>query len=432
MKLLTKTSIYYIFFSFLTFLIGGILLNPVIKSIFYSQLDENLTTEKLLIVEQINYSDSLPDFRTVFGHHIEVTVFNEPKQKFGYIRSTYIFNKESGKLVPYRHLIAEGTSIKNRGYIISIYKPLEETQNLMTAVRIAMAALFLILMGLLIFVNYFSSRRVWVPFYQTMHNLSKYDISQDRPLELTASTTREFILLNKSLERMSKKIRRDYFNLKEFNENASHELQTPLAVINSKLELLMQSSNLTEEQMSLILSLSESVNRMSKLNQGLLLISKIENNQFPSTETVDLQAIVERTLENFEEFLQMKNITVTRDYDGSCHVRMNRILAEILVSNLVTNSIRHNITDGMITVKLNPRVFKITNTGLERNIDPAKLFERFKKSDRGGDSVGLGLAIVKRIVDFCQMRIEYTVNGHNHTLTVFLNADGDYETPAVL
>ncbi len=425
MKLLTKTSIYYIFFSLITFLIGGFILFPVLKSIFYNQMDENLSTEKLLIIEQINYSDSLPDFRTVFGHHIEVTVFNEPKRKFGFIKTTDLFDKEEGKFVPYRHLIAEGTSIRNKGYIISIYKRLDETQTLMATVLLAMAILFLFLMALLIFVNYFSSRRVWVPFYQTLQNLHKFDISQDRPLVLTKSSTHEFVLLNKALERMSKKIRRDYFSLKEFNENASHELQTPLAIISSKLELLIQNENLSEEQLQLIESVYEATTRMSKLNQGLLLISKIDNNQFIKTEQVEINKLVEKYLENFEEFIQMKEIEITRDFREPGIVQMNAVLADILVSNLLTNSIRHNIREGKITILIDRNRFLISNTGQHLTTDPVKLFDRFRKSERGtGDSVGLGLAIVKEIIDHYHMEIEYSCKDNIHTLLVVFNTEG--------
>lgn len=418
MKLLTKTSIYYITFSVIAFLIGGFIFNRLIETIFYHQIDENLKTEKLLIIEQINYSDSLPDFRTVFGHLIEVIVFNEPKQKFGFIKTTDLFNKESGELIPHRHLIAEGTSIRNRGYIISIYQPLDTTQNLITAILLAMGLLFLFLSSLLILVNYLSSRRVWAPFYQTLNNLNKYDISQDLPLELSATSTREFVLLNNALERISGKIRKDYLSLKEFNENASHELQTPLAIINSKLELLIQNEKLSEDQMQLIQTVYEATKRISKLNQGLLLISKIENNQFTLTENIDLRKIIDRNLEHFEEFLQMKNIEVNKNLAESVIVQMNKTLAEILVSNLLTNSIKHNIENGRINIVLDIHHLLISNTGQKLLIRPAELFERFRKSERSGDSVGLGLAIVKEIVTLYNMKIEYQVTETIHSLNI--------------
>jgi signal transduction histidine kinase len=416
MKLLTKTSIYYVLFSLLAFLIGGLIFKNVIKTIFYTQLDDTLKTEKLLILEQINYSDSLPDFRTVFGHMIEVTVFNEPKKTHSSIKNTYLYDPDKSELILHRHLIEEGTATRNRGYIISIYKPLDETQNLITAILLAMTFLFIILMGLLIFVNYFSSRRVWVPFYKTISKLSKYDISQDKPLELPETTTREFVLLNKALDRMSKKIRKDYSSLKEFNENASHELQTPLSIIKSKLELLIQNEKLNGDQMQLINSALEAVSRISRLNQGLLLISKIDNNQFSAVEEVDINSLIVKHLENLEEFIQMKGIRVNHQGTGQVRITINRILAEILVSNLLTNAVKHNIPGGSIDISLDDSHLTVSNTGQPLNVDPIKLFERFRKSQRSADSVGLGLAIVKEITDNYQMKIEYTCIGNIHRL----------------
>ena len=156
MNLLTRSSINYIFFSVVAFVIGGIIFFHVIKTVFYRQIDENLKTEKLLIEEQIDFSDSLPDFRQVFSHMIEVTVFNSPKKKFEFIKDTMLYDKSRDELLPVRQLICENTSIQDQGYIISISKPLKETNQMITTIVGALILLFVFLTGLLIFVNYFS------------------------------------------------------------------------------------------------------------------------------------------------------------------------------------------------------------------------------------------------------------------------------------
>lgn len=294
MKLLTRTSINYIFFSIIAFIIGGIIFYQAIKSIFYRQIDGTLRTEKILIEEQIDFSETLPDFRTVFSHMIEVTVFNTPKKKFEFIKDTSLYDKSRNKLIPVRQLICENTSLRDQGYIISISKPLSETYQLITTIFGALVLLFIFLMALLIFMNYFISKRIWDPFYKTLEIIRNLDIRHDDPLVLKESRITEFRQLNVVLNRMARKLRHDYLNLKEFNENASHEIQTPLAIIKSKLELLLQGEDLNESQMEMINSVYEATTRMSKLNQGLLLISKIDNYQFDSTEKVNLQNLVEK------------------------------------------------------------------------------------------------------------------------------------------
>jgi len=418
MNLLTRSSINYIFFSIVAFGIGGIIFYNVTKSVFYRQIDETLKTEKLLIEEQIDFSDSLPDFRQVFSHMIEVTVFNSPKKKFEFIKDTMLYDKTKDQLLPVRQLICENTSIQDQGYIISISKPLEETTRMIRTIMVTLVLLFVFLIGLLIFVNYFISKSIWVPFNKTLENLRNFDIGTSTSLALTETGIHEFKQLNKTLDRMTKKMRRDFINLKEFNENASHEIQTPLAIIKSKLELLIQGEELNEEQMGLINSVYEAATRMSRLNQGLLLISKIDNNQFHSTEQVNLQKIIEKTLEHFEEITDLKKIRIIHHFTAPFCPLMNPALSEILISNLISNAIRHNIEDGEIRIKMDAHGFEIANTGHLLHIPPDELFSRFRKSDRTTDSVGLGLAIVKKIIFLYQFDIVYEVKENIHIITV--------------
>jgi signal transduction histidine kinase len=420
MKLLTRTSINYIFFSVIAFLVGGVIFYHVVRSIFYRQIDETLRMEKILIEEQIDFSDTLPDFRQVFSHMIEVTVFNTPKKKFEFIKDTMLYDKSGNRLIPVRQLICENTSIQDQGYIISISKPLSETTQLITTIVGALVMLFVFLMGLLIFLNYFISKSIWGPFNKTLESLRNFDIKKAQDLVLKESGISEFRQLNKALDRMARKLRRDYMNLKEFNENASHEIQTPLAIIKSKLELLIQGEKLTRSQLEMINSVYEAATRMSKLNQGLLLISKIDNNQFDATEKVNLQELVEKYLEHFEEITDMKHIRIIRNYHAPAITEMNSTLSEILVSNLLSNSIRHNVEGGEITISMDANGFQISNTGHLLSIPPEELFRRFRKSERTSDSVGLGLAIVRKIAHFYQFEITYEVNENIHTIRLMI------------
>jgi hypothetical protein len=189
MNLLTRSSIYYILFSVISFVIGGIIFYHVIRTVFYRQIDETLKTEKLLIEEQIDFSDTLPDFRQVFNHMIEVTVFNSPKKKFEFIKDTVLYEGSSNKLIPVRQLICENTSIQDKGYIISISKPLEETNLIITRIVGAIVMLFVFLTVLLIFVNYVISKSIWKPFNKTLENLRSFDLSKDAPFVFAGSAS---------------------------------------------------------------------------------------------------------------------------------------------------------------------------------------------------------------------------------------------------
>lgn len=418
MKLLSRTSGIYMIIAVIVMAVGGFVFFHLIDGIFYRQIDETLLEEKLLVEEAINYSDTVPDFRPIFGHNIDVTILNAPHPKTERLIDTVMYHTDQGDFETFRHLFVENTSVKGKGYILNLYKPLKEKETLVAEIMIVMSLVFISLLATLVFFNYFISRRVWVPFYRTLQKLAHYDINQGKPLELGMSAIHEFNLLNMALESMSQKIRQDFLNLKEFNENASHELQTPLAVIKSKLDLLVQGENLSEDQMQQLSSMYEATTRMSKLNQGLLLISKIENNQFTASETVSFGPLVDSILDHFGEMTDHKGINVSRDYAGTFETRINKILAEILVNNLLSNSIKHNKPGGKISIHIDSRAVTISNTGGNLNVDPPELFERFKKSDQQTDSVGLGLSIVRKIASLNGLTIDYSYSEGLHSLTL--------------
>lgn len=421
MKLLTRTSVFYFLFSLILFIAGGIIFYHTIQKIFYNQIDDTLITEKKLIQEQINYSDSLPDFRAMFGHMIDVQVQPGKHKESVRLGDTLVMQDDSSGMLPCRHLEATGTSSEGKGYRIRILKPTHETEYLITAILIAMSLLFVSLMALLLLVNYVISKSVWHSFYRTLRALNQYSLQQEEPLTLAETSITEFRSLNRTLERMSQKIRRDFISLKEFNENASHELQTPLAIIKSKLELLIQNEQLTPEQMNLIHAVYDATTRISRLNQGLLLISRIGNNQFGETEAVDPDAVIRRNLDHFGELIRMKNLECTYSCPLPIVLNMNPALAEILVANLLSNAVRHNIPNGTIRIELHSDLLQITNTGQPLSVPPQHLFSRFRKADRTSDSAGLGLAIAQQITELYGWRIKYECEDTLHSVTVFFH-----------
>jgi signal transduction histidine kinase len=418
MKLFTRTNLYYIFFSLIAFGIGGIIFYHLLNKIFDDRIEEDLRTEKLLIQHEISHFDSLPDYQSVYGHLLQFKLFDRPRKYLERLQDTVMFDMKLEDFRLYRHLRVESTTEDGKGYVVNLFKPLDNRKMLTKDIIFSLIILFLVLSGFLIFINNVIIRRVWIPFYRTLRALNHYDLNVQVPLQLSRTDIREFRLLNETLNKMSEKILQDYQNLKEFNENAAHELQTPLAVIKSKLDLLIQHEQMDESQMSLIHSVYEATTRMSRLNQGLLLISRIQNNQFSVSEEINFEIIINNTLEHFQEMVDLQKIRVTKNIIDPMIMHLNRTLAEVLVNNLVSNAIRHNIPDGSISITMNTGSFSITNTGPSINVDPKKLFERFRKSDSRSESVGLGLSIVHRICSLYQMSSRYDYQDGMHTLVI--------------
>lgn len=418
MKLLTRISRSYMIISLIVFLISGMVVYPLLKHIFRKQMDESLQVEQMLVEQTINYSDSVPDFRVIFGHMIDVTILNDPLPDNYILHDTLMYDPETGEFAWFRHLHAQNTSIRRKGYTINIYKSLVETEQLMAEIILAIALLFISLMVTLIIANYFIARRVWIPFYRVLSQLEHYQIDKAKPLVFSKTAIHEFNLLKEALEKMSLKISRDYQNLIEFNENASHELQTPLAIIKSKLELLIQHENLDENQLKQISSIMDATRRISRLNQGLLLISKIENNQFPVTSEIDVPEIIRHILDSFEEMLTMKEIRVNFAPSDFPRIHMNLSLAETFFNNLISNAIKHNFTGGILEIHTDHQTVTIVNNGPELKLPPERMFERFRKTGHHEDSTGLGLSIVKKIAELYRYDIQYSHTGNLHSVTV--------------
>jgi signal transduction histidine kinase len=416
MKLLTRSTYYFFIFSIAAMIIAGVAFYYTIRAIVYKQIDDSLKTEKTIIQDQIEETDSIPDFAASFGHQIEVRLLKSPALYSQTIRDTDIYDVKSASYLPYRHLWFTSNTPRKTGYVISIYQVLDENQELLDSISLGMFFLFLSLFLVSIFVNYLISKKIWSPFYKSVNEAANFTVLSDDPINLPVTTINEFNQLNRVFEQMTKKMRTDYINLKEYNENSSHEIKTPLAVIRSKLDILMQNEGLNSSSMELIKSINDAVSHIFKLNQGLLLMSKIENLQFQETKDLSLKGLVENYLQNFEEIMHLKKINVETDFSDQGIVRMNDLLADVLISNLLGNAVRYNIDEGYIICRLDDTFLTIVNSGLPLKVDTENLFKRFHKGNDHPESVGLGLSIVKKICDHYKMEISYSSTGTIHEI----------------
>jgi signal transduction histidine kinase len=402
---------------------GAVLLYFTIRRIVYKQIDNSLITEMEIIQDQIVQTDTIPDFAVSFGHQIEVRLLNHPLSDFKVINDTIVSDTISGENLPFRYLYYEGNTNRNKGYTIRILQTLSEKKELLEDISLYLFFLFLSLFLISILLNYLISRKLWNPFNMTVAKAEKFDIQSDKPIDLPETNIKEFQQLNTVFNQMTRKMRNDYLSLKEYNENAAHEIQTPLAIIQSKLEILMQRKELKKESINLIKSINKATTRLFKLNQGLLLISKIENLYFQEEKEVSLKQIIENSIIQYKEIMQLKKITVETEANDPAIVRMNQTLAEVLVSNLISNAVRYNIDGGFIKCCINNGDLTISNSGAPLKTDPELLFRRFHKTSENPQSVGLGLSIVKKIADIYKMKITYTCSGNIHELRLGYNLE---------
>ena len=263
----------------------------------------------------------------------------------------------------------------------------------------------------------FISRRLWLPFDETLRQIEAFRLEKGVLPVLPESDVAEFARLNRTLTTLMDNSLKSYRMQKEFTENASHELQTPLAVFQSRLDLLLQLPELTKRQADMMQSLYATASRLSHLNRNLLLLAKIDNSQYDRKEELDVITFIKELRPSLD--ILSNGVSIEEEFlVGSLNVTANRTLFESLVNNLVVNAIRHNRPEGEIKLRVTRRSLIISNTSSEPALDPRLLFNRFYRPSEKTKGNGLGLAIVKSICDYHGWQVAYHYEEGQHFFTV--------------
>ncbi len=412
MKLLSKTSVYYLLFALPAFAICSFVLFNWVSAEIQDTLDESLWKEKIKTEQRLKAGKSVDDDSIA----LQPTLIDALDGERAYVMSdTMMYDSLEEELLPYRVL----RSVVNDGksnYLFTIRKSTIESEDLIESIFYPIIFLLVLLLSGFFFINWYVSKKIWSPFYKTLKQLEQYKITE-KAEKFNSTSIVEFSELNAALTAMTEKMQSDYNNQKQFIENASHEIQTPLAVIKTKIELLIQSAHLNESDMSLIQSAYNAANKLSSLNKALLLLSKIENDQFKDLEIlVDFRTLTAKTVSHFEDQAAAMNIQIETKGSASPQHKMNSMLADILISNLVQNAIRHNVKEGSIQIVFEENKMVLSNTSDTTVTNTSELFNRFRKNEASAESIGLGLAIVKEICSKYGVNVSYSVTDKMHSL----------------
>lgn len=416
MRLLNKITLNLLSVSLFIFLFGMVAFYYVLRE----QVDQNINLElekrQKSINKELDSVHSTTNPTVNLSEKVFITPLDQPRSLVSF-SDTLLFNPDENKYAIYRQL-GFVKNIGDQSYYIQIFKPLEETDRLIVRIVMMMNLLIIVIIITLLIANRHSSRQDWKVFYDTIDKINKYDVNSFEDFSLKHSEIKEFSDLNRGLLTMTERIKNDYLNLKEYIENASHEIQTPLAIINSKMELLMQWGDMKEKQYKIVADAYEASIRLSRLNKTLILLAKIENRQFPESSPVNPSIMVNHQLESLEDLILSKRINIIKRFDTDVTIQMNPYLAEILLVNLIKNAIRHNITGGDLIIELTKHKFEIANSGPPLQMDQAMLFERFHKSSSAPESLGLGLAIVQKICTLYGFKVGYSYKNEMHVMHV--------------
>jgi signal transduction histidine kinase len=393
-----------------------------IRAILNDEVDESLSAHADQFLKHVKGFEYLDDLETdlqvldQLSYNIHITSYTGDVIN-NYYETVNQFDSVENEERPVRQ-ISSTVDIKGKPYMLTVQMSLVDNNELITAIGLVQVTLVVLLASGLLLLNRSLSKKLWKPFYNTLNQLKAYDLDKNESIKADKTDIVEFDDLNKTVIHLTDRNRKVFLQQKEFIENASHELQTPIAIFQSKLDILMQNPFLSETEADTIMELEASAQRMARLNKNLLFLSKIDNEQFNDKEEIELSVLINDLLDNIKQ-LVTQDVTITATV-APIRIKANKTLIEVLLTNLFHNAIRHASLHRTVTVQLIGRTLKISNSGNPLKMDPEKMFARFAKEGTSEDSTGLGLAIVKKICESCSYSIEYQYENSAHIFSVTL------------
>ncbi len=418
MKLINKISRYFLFGSIPIFIIVSAGLYFVIENTITNETDEQLINISRKVEQELQGGKAVS-----FLPFVEINLVNKIEAQKYKFEDVLLASKDDDEGEPFRQLTTYA-KVNGLDYkIITRISLIEKEDMLFTIMSITIAAIFFLFL-IMYLTNKFISKNILKDFYHTLKTLESFSLKSDDKLQLTNSTIEEFEQLNKSLLFLAEKAKSEYRSLKEFSEEMNHEIQTPISVIKSKLELLLQSNELTEDNLALLETSLKNLNKLERINKSILLLNKLEHKDLFESTQLNLSEEIKNVLNDYNDFILTKNLSVKLSLDENLTITANHSLINILLSNLISNAIKHNIYSGKINIELKNNVLVISNTGQVPNGNTEKFFERFYKESALTESVGLGLTIVKKICDLYNYKIKYNIDKGLHNLNLFFQGTG--------
>ncbi len=388
----------------------------------YESIDDGLENYKMLIIKKASRDSTLlkKDRFDESNYAIRPVDRAFAVQATEEFRDTSMYMEYEEEYEVVRMLTTYFSTPQNAYYELKIITSMVEGDDLVGDLLHALLWLYVAVIASAFIINNWVLRKIWRPFYQLQDELRGFRLGEDKTFQPPQTQVREFRDMNDTVAELLKANIAVFQQQKQFIENASHELQTPLAIAINKLELALEQSQEEGEQTQMLVNAIQYLERMTRLNKSLLLLSKIENRQFSSEEEVDFNARLRQQADDFEEFIHYRHIQLEIVERAVLKRRFNSDLADLLITNLLKNAIVHNYEGGNITITIENTGFEIANTGREQALDSEKMFGRFYRSAEQSSSTGLGLAVVKAIAQFHQIGVTYRYGDGVHRLYVRL------------
>lgn len=415
MKLLNYTTTYFSGILLVLISIWAIVFYYAMFDEIYDSIDDGLDNRKMVLIARARQDLSILEKPQLdeYQYTIEPVEYNNYRGFKDTYKDTLMYMINEEEFEPVRMLesiFKQDNEFYKITVITSMVEEDDQIQNLLKYTILLYAALIVSILLL----NNFFLRKVWKPFYKLIDQLKGYRLEKNEPIQYKKTNIEEFALLNESVEKLLRKTQQSYTDQKQFIENASHELQTPLAIAINKLELLFEDDTLSDTQAEQLQHALENLERLTRLNRSLLLISKIENDQFSTRENVDLQSVVAKIISDYSDMAEHQNIKIIFDSHRKILENINPDLTYILFSNLIKNAISHGKQGSDVSIKLTQSNFVIRNFSDISSLEDKSIFERFQKMGNNVASTGLGLSIAKSIAEKFGFALNYNFQEGQH------------------
>lgn len=413
MRLIHYISTRYFIYTVLLAILSVPLFYLFVQQLMLHNLDEALTYQRDWIEKKLE--SGVENSFTSYNNSVRIELSGAQKVEDRFYNKQ-VFIPDDNEMVKHR-VLASVISVNGKYYKVRIEKSMLEDEDLLKSISALQFVFIALLLAGTFFINRSLSATIVDPFNNTLKQLKDYRIDQDIKPVFIETKIRELNELNYSIDSLVNTNASLFQAQKAFTENASHEMQTPLAVLQSKLDLLLQTP-VNKEQAVLVEELNRSIRKLQRLNRSLLLLTKIENNQFPDRQRVALKEVVAEVAANFEDLMLQKEIRFKLEVNEMPILTANAALIDILVSNLFSNALRHTNEGGAVEVVLNSKTFAISNSSASAALDKERIFQRFNKDSADPSSIGLGLEICKQIADLHHYNLRYGFAQGIHHFTI--------------
>ena len=385
------------------------------------EVDDSLEDHAEMIIRRSLAGEALPSEPSATNNQYylhEVSADYAASHSHIRYEDSEVYIKAKNEFEPARTISYIYNDDRGRFFEVVVFTPTIDKADLKAAVAYWMAALYAAIVACIVAVNRRTLSRAMRPLHAILGWLDAYRLGERNSKMELETSVKEFRRLGEAIRRMTKRNESLYEEQKRFVANASHEMQTPLAVCVNRLEMLLDDETLTEVQMAEIIKTMRTLKNLSDTNRSLLLLCKIDNRQFNNCAEVNFKSVIGGILPDLETIYAYKRIAVSTNLDGNATACMDPSLADTLAANLLKNAFVHNVADGRIDVSLHGGTLTVANTGAAEPLDESRIFERFYHSADKKSSTGLGLAIVKAVCRLYGFGLKYSFENGMHVFKV--------------